>query len=487
MVSVCFLALVAAAAATRVRRIDEPQLAAKLLSPGMHRSTAARHARVMRSWSAASLGPSAPVVYPITFGADPTGETDSTAAFTAAMASVLAHNTSGHRMSEGIIDLGGCVLDLQGGDYLLSSPLIVPAGFGNVRIIDGSLRATPSFPATRYLIEVGGHCTNGQGSCNENVGMSGLTLDGSHVAAGCLLITATMGATLDSSSAIFGFTKAGILLAGGHETMITETWVAAYFWDSPKKEAADGTIGISIQGNDHFVTNVIVFSAQIGVQLNGAANLLTAVHTWNDATGNGGTGILNAMSQNRFISCYLDFTDLILAGGNGASQTSVSEGFFLGGGQIVFQATKAGDAVFGVALTNNVWFDTGSAALAVNETLASWASVTDLAVIGTTLQQGQPSAGVPVATMVTTPAGAWPIIFAVDFSSVLLFPSVPIASFTAAVQGPADPAGTTPPTAIGIPSGLTLKVFAPIGGYPAAGLSLVVTVSQSKSSTTFTN
>ena len=126
------------------------------------------------------------------------------------MKAVLAHNTSGHVMSDGIVDLGGVVLDLGGGEYLLSSPLVVPQYVGNMRIVDGTLRASSAFPAARYVIEVGTstpRCNppSGQGSCNENIGMSGLTLDGAHVAAGCLQITATMGATLDASSAIFGF------------------------------------------------------------------------------------------------------------------------------------------------------------------------------------------------------------------------------------------------------------------------------------------
>lgn len=78
-------------------------------------------------------------------------------------------------------------------------------------------------------------------------------------------------------------------------------------------------MGVAVDGNDHFLTNVIVFSAQTGVRLGGSANLVTNVHTWNDATGDGGVGIYNAASQNRFVGVYLDFTDLILAGEGGAS------------------------------------------------------------------------------------------------------------------------------------------------------------------------
>ena len=45
--------------------------------------------------------------------------------------------------------------------------------------------------------------------------------------------------------------------------------------------------GIGIYGNDHYVSNVIVYSARVGVELSGAANILQGVHTWNCATGNG--------------------------------------------------------------------------------------------------------------------------------------------------------------------------------------------------------
>ena len=132
--------------------------------------------------------------------------------------------------------------------------------------------------------------------------------------------------------------------------MVSETWVAAYFWSDPQKEKTD-TVGIWVAGNDHFISNVIVFSAKVGVQITGvsswplparptlqgltqhtrthtnthththllyvhplqAANKLVNVHTWNEATGNGGIGILNKASQNIFIGCYLDFTDFVLA------------------------------------------------------------------------------------------------------------------------------------------------------------------------------
>ena len=473
-VALCASLISAAATAHFVRVPD-----AHLFPAGAHARTRAAHRRMIASWRAPAPAAAAgsPVVFPTAYGADPTGVADSTAAFAAAVAAVVAHNATGHKMSDGIADLGGVVLDLQGGAYLLSAPLAIPQFVGNLRIIDGTLRASPSFPADRFVIEIGATPCNtpsGQGSCNENVGMSGLTVDGSHVAAGCISIAATMGATLDASSAIFGFAQTGILLAGGHEAEISETWVAAYFWSDPKKER-NNAVGIKIAGNDHFVTNVIVFSAQIGVEVTGAANLINAAHTWNDATGNGGIGILNTMSQNRFVGCYLDFTDLKLVG-SGAQQLTVADGFFLGDAQLVFAASAPGQAVYGVSLAGNVWYDCGQPALASNETLGTWTSVTDFSMVGTSYcGKDQTRTGLARATITTGGADS----ASVDFSRVLLFPNAPIASATAsAVNAAACSVGVG---AIG--PGATVAVGSSSGAGSCSGATFVVTADQSVDST----
>lgn len=71
---------------------------------------------------------------------------------------------------------------------------------------------------------------------------------------------------------------------------------------------------IQLFGNDHYVTNTIVFSSLIGVEVRGAANLLVGVHTWNMASEDGGIGIyMNCpgYTQNRVIGCYLDWNSLV--------------------------------------------------------------------------------------------------------------------------------------------------------------------------------
>ena len=529
----------AAPAPPRVRQVDRLSDAQRF-PRDMHPRTRARHARVMSAWRAPLIAAGSPLITPVDYGADPTGVADSTAAFAAAVAAMVARNTSGHHMADCVVDLGGVVLDLQGGDYLLSAPLAIPQCVGNLRIVDGSLRASPTFPRDRFVVEVGGPtCNTGQGSCNQNVGMSGLTVDGSHVAAGCVNIMTTMGATLDSSSAIFGFNSTGIKVAGGHETMISDTWVAAYFWNQPEKEK-NGATGILLAGNDHYISNVIVYSARVGIELTGAANIVDGAHTWNCATGNGGVGILNRESQNRFTGCYLDFNDLVL---ENAQQVTVSDGFFLGGGQLVFAAPAAGSAIVATTVSGNVWYDTNGAALAVDETAGTWTSAQDLLVTGST-QPGAPR-GVTVATKVlTVPLASWPAdgAFTVDFSDVsvpagrraahgcmlplvrapldrprrrtphppahrplalalpppptrslqvLLFPHAPIQSATARFAGgPLANAAAAPyplvgalPAKAGAP--LTVTVYAAAPAATTGSLQLVVTADQSSSSSVF--
>ena len=176
---------------------------------------------------------------PVSFGADPSGNLDSTAAFARAMAALT--NTTSHAndpLADCIANLGGATLDLGGGEYLISAPLVIPPHVGNVRIRGGTLRASPSFPSDRFLIEVGeANCASGcdgkpekQGVCNEMIGLDSLFLDASHIAAGGVLSQATMGTTVGPSCFFIGFNEAGLRVNGGHETILSDSWLAEYYW-----------------------------------------------------------------------------------------------------------------------------------------------------------------------------------------------------------------------------------------------------------------
>ena len=76
-----------------------------------------------------------PHVYLVTsYGADPTGNSDSTDALLAAIADAAKGPSEGFLM-ENIKDLGGAQVHLEGGKYLISKPLELPQpGIGNFMV-----------------------------------------------------------------------------------------------------------------------------------------------------------------------------------------------------------------------------------------------------------------------------------------------------------------------------------------------------------------
>ena len=257
------------------------------------------------SSSSSSFAPPT-VISPVDYGADPYGSKDSTAAFQQALKAMLTlPNTEGVRyLSDRVVDLGGVTLDLQGGDYIISSPLVISGNHGNYGIVRGTLRASPSFPSTGYLLQLGNRTDDevfsgcGQCSWGQGIQVNQLLLDASHVARGGISIVGVMGAVL-SNNYIIGFTVDGIYIKGGHEVTIAYTWLGVNLWRNGQDSSssgrrlsqgeraavapitADSNAAIRIIGFDHVINVVIIFSADIGVYIKGACNLVYAVHTWN--------------------------------------------------------------------------------------------------------------------------------------------------------------------------------------------------------------
>jgi hypothetical protein len=108
-------------------------------------------------------------VSPLEFGGDPLGQSDSAAALQACITfcqnysvaiDALGHFPgdasfhNGHYIANG----GGCEIDLGGGEFLLSKPVLIPEYLGNIRLGHGSLVAddTPGvFPPNAFLLVVG--------------------------------------------------------------------------------------------------------------------------------------------------------------------------------------------------------------------------------------------------------------------------------------------------------------------------------------------
>jgi len=256
---------------------------------------------------------------PLDYGADPSGVLDSTIAFGNLMKDLLYESPRGRTMALNITNLGGVTLDLQGGQYLISAPIVIPPFFGNIHIMDGSFQAsTTSFPKDHWLIEIGDddQCRSvtphGKDSrhrtCNQFIDVTNVLLDANFVAAGGIRVSKALGTTLQEVF-VTGFVQSGILISNGHEVMISNAWLGECYWSTNAycRKNNSTSVGIVVDGMDHYITNTIVFDyAKVGVAINEPANLLVGVHTWNG----GGHGIDIHSGTVRLIGCYLDFETL---------------------------------------------------------------------------------------------------------------------------------------------------------------------------------
>ena len=249
-----------------------------------------------------------------------------------------------------------------------------------------------------------------QGSCNEFVGVEDVLFDAAFTAAGGVRVAKTMGATIGPSVFVTGFTSVGVRVDAGHEAMISDAWLAMCYWSNYTACAGSSSVGIQINGNDHYLTNVIIFDyTKTGVEINGAANILNAVHTWNG----GGVGIQlgNAQSaygghQNRVLGCYLDYNTLDLWD---PSSTVVESTFFLQT-HAILHAVKG--SVDGLIFRFNTY--TTPQSIVLDGTFQNPKNVRIADEIG--------AAKATTATKALTQSGA--TRFAFDFSQELLFPEI---------------------------------------------------------------
>lgn len=460
------------------------------------RGLRARLSSLLRSWAEPShiAAPSAPwTISPISYGADPTGLADSSPAFDAALAALLARGTSARHDEGGTVDLGGALLDLEGGDYLISRSILFPSNFSNFAMAHGTLRAAPGFPAGVFLLEVGtagAPCTNWGDSCSEDVSLEDLFLDGSQLANG-VRFNAVIGVNAGPDLFVVNFTSVGVDMEGGHEVMLHESWVASCWYNPPdlcwlNATALGQTKGILINGNDHYLEQVVVFGGLTGVEVNGAANFISGLHTWNTQVGAvpNATGILVNTWQNRLVGCYLDFVPLVLSG---AALTTVTGGFFLGGAQILFRPDKAAYPVRGIFISGNQFASAGGVpdvvALPPPPGAPGYSGLEDVTIEGSLSDDPAMPRRSTTATITLRNTSLW----SADFAPLLAWdpaaPATPLQAVTHSVWGcaPGEWEGAGAGTAAVVEGGVVTVVRA--GGGGGSGnprCSVTISVDQSK-------
>ncbi|QHO38090.1 hypothetical protein HN51_004516 [Arachis hypogaea] len=390
-----------------------------------------------------SEGVNNPRVYHVTsYGADPSGNSDSTEAILAAIADAAKVSSQGQLM-QGITDLGGVHVDLEGGSYLISRPLRLPAArLGNLMIHGGTIRASNNFPEDGYLIDLSSTSSssssnnnNNNNNNNENNGANSessrssrynfeyisfkdLLLD-SNFRGGGISVINSLRTNIDNCY-ITHFTTNGILVQSGHETYIRNTFLGQYVTaGGDKNEKNFSGTGISLLGNDNAVTDVVIFSAAIGIMVTGQANTFSGVHCYNKATGFGGTGIylkLPGLTQTRIVNSYMDYTSIVA---EDPVQLHVSSSFFLGDANIVLKSVNG--VVNGVSIVDNMFSGSGSGVeiVQLDQSKNSFNQI-DQAIVDRNIVRGM-NLKATVAKMSIQGNGT---LWNVDFSNVLLFPNL---------------------------------------------------------------
>ncbi|OAY54450.1 polygalacturonase QRT3 [Manihot esculenta] len=311
------------------------------------------------------------VFYPIGYGGDPSGEEESSDAILNALNDAFQLQ-NGLTLVSGVNDLGGVVIDLQGGNYKISKPIrFPPSGGANVVVKGGTLRASDTFPGDRHLIEVwspnskpidnsdsiddlhGFRDSKDQitGIYYEDITFRDILFDSKYRGGGIFIIDS---ARIRINNCFFvHFTTQGILVQKGHETFISSCFLGQHSTVGGDKGEKDfsGT-AIDLESNDNAITDVAVFSAAIGVLLRGQANILTGIHCYNKATFWGGIGILvkQFASLTRIDNCYLDYNSVVM---EDPVQVHVTDGLFLGDGNVVLKAING--KISGVNIVNNMF------------------------------------------------------------------------------------------------------------------------------------
>ncbi|KHN47728.1 polygalacturonase QRT3-like [Glycine soja] len=370
------------------------------------------------------------VVYPVEYGADPTGAQESSEAILKAVGDAFGI-LSELELVAGVKDLGGVVIDLQGGNYTISKPITFPSsGGGNIVVKGGTLRASDSFPTGRHLVEL--WAPNSQklpktsvlnsiklqqpnGIYYEDITFRDIHFDSSYKGGGIFIVDSVR--TRINNCFFLHFTTEGILVQGGHETFITSSFLGQHstVGGDPGERDFSGT-AIDLASNDNAITDVAIFSAAIGIVLRGQANMLTGVHCYNKATGFGGIGILVKLvgnSQTRIDNCYMDYTGIVM---EDPVQVHVTNGFFLGDANIVLKSIKG--QVSGLNIVNNMFTGNPNNKVPIVTLDGQFSNIDQVAidrnnVIGMSLRS-------TVGKLTVTGNGTQ---WVADFSNVLLFPN----------------------------------------------------------------
>ncbi|KAI3518852.1 hypothetical protein L1887_07695 [Cichorium endivia] len=351
------------------------------------------------------------------YGADPTGKTDSTDAILRAISDAVSEERVGLLM-DGISNHGGVQISLEGGIYQINRPMKFPvAGVGNIVIFGGTLKASDNFTTNDYLIDLSTSSSSSNKNYNyEYITLRDIMLDCNYRGGGIRVVN-SLRTSIDNCY-VTHFTTNGILVQGGHETYIRNSFLGQHITagGDPHERNFSGT-AINLAGNDNAVTDVVIFSAGIGIMVSGQANVISGVHCYNKATGLGGTGVylkLPGLTQTRIVNSYFDYTGIVT---EDPVQLHVSGCFFLGDAFILLKSVRG--VVNGVNIVDNMFSGSnrGIDIIQLDQKAGAFNNI-DQVVVNNNNVKGM-NMKATVAKGVTKGNGT---LWTVDFNRILVFP-----------------------------------------------------------------
>ncbi|KAL5098066.1 hypothetical protein RYX36_002393 [Vicia faba] len=321
---------------------------------------------------------------------------------------------------EGINNLGGAQVNLEGGNYLINRSLMLPvSGIGNLMIHGGTLKASDDFPIDGYIIDLSSTSYNEKDSYNfEYITLKDLLLD-SNFRGGGISVINSLRTNIDNCY-ITHFTTNGILVQSGHETYIRNSFLGQHITvGGDKAERNFSGIAINLQGNDNVVTDVVIFSAQIEIMVTGQANIFSGVHCYNKATGLGGTGIylkLPGLTQTRIVNSYMDYISIVA---EDPVQLHISSSFFLGDVNIVLKYMNG--VLNGVTIVDNMFSGSnqGVEIVHLDKSNSPFHQI-DQVIVDRNIARGMSLKASVVKMFMQGNETLWNV----DFNNVLLFPNL---------------------------------------------------------------
>jgi hypothetical protein len=223
--------------------------------------------------------------------------------------------------------------------------------FDEKQIHGGTIKVSDDFPNNGYIFDLSNNSPLSAYNF-EYITFKDLLLDSNYRGGGISVIN-SLRTNIDNCY-ITHFETNGILVQSGHETYIRNTFLGQHITaGGDKNERNFSGTAINLQGNDNAVTDVVIFSANIGIMVTGQANTFSGVHCYNKATGFGGTGIylkLPGLTQTRIVNSYMDYTSIVA---EDPVQLHISSSFFLGDANIVLKSMKG--VLDGVTIVDNMF------------------------------------------------------------------------------------------------------------------------------------